>query len=175
MRLIRLVWVTVVALLLLLNDECKLESLQEDGSRTRQEIPRAACCKAIACKCCVCLLVNIFLLSSSAFLSQEILDQWFSKWEESFPWGDFEGQEAIKPKGEIGGKQHKGGKNAQPLFNHWVNFNSLLLWYVSFLQILIYYDIHWSLLLKQLSFKFLLWIVCVSGYSVEYFHRETLF
>jgi len=25
------------------------------------------------------------------------------------------GKGAIKPKGEIGGKQHKGGKNAQPL------------------------------------------------------------
>jgi len=24
---------------------------------------------------------------------------------------------AIKPKGKIGGKQHKGGKNAQPLIN----------------------------------------------------------
>jgi len=32
--------VTAVTLLLLLNDECKLESLQEDGSRTRQEIPQ---------------------------------------------------------------------------------------------------------------------------------------
>jgi len=25
------------------------------------------------------------------------------------------GKGAIKPKGEIGGKQHKGGKNAEPL------------------------------------------------------------
>jgi len=47
----------------------KLESLQEDGSRIRQEIPRTACCKARACNCCMCLLVNIFVLSSSAFLS----------------------------------------------------------------------------------------------------------
>jgi len=29
--------------------------------------------------------------------------------------GDFERQGAIKPKGEIGAKQHKGDKNAQPL------------------------------------------------------------
>jgi len=35
LRLIRLVWVNAVSLLLLLNDECKLKSLQEDGSRTR--------------------------------------------------------------------------------------------------------------------------------------------
>jgi len=27
------------------------------------------------------------------------------------------GKGAIKPKGEIGGKQHKRGKNVQPLFN----------------------------------------------------------
>jgi len=27
------------------------------------------------------------------------------------------GKGAIKPKGEIGGKQHKGSKNAQPLIN----------------------------------------------------------
>jgi len=38
-------------LIILLNDECKLESLQEDGNRTRQEIPKAACCKARPCKC----------------------------------------------------------------------------------------------------------------------------
>jgi len=40
LRLIRLVVFTAVTLLLLLNDECKLESLQEDGSRTGQEIPQ---------------------------------------------------------------------------------------------------------------------------------------
>jgi len=45
MRLIRLLLVIAVTLLLLLNDECKLESLQEDGSRTRQEIPQTACYK----------------------------------------------------------------------------------------------------------------------------------
>ena len=50
---------------------------------------------------------------------------------------------AIKPKGEIR------GENAQLLINHLVNFNSLLLWNFSFLQIFIYYDIFWSLLLKQ--------------------------
>jgi len=37
-------------LLLLLNDENKLESSQEDG-RTRQEIPQTACCKTRACNC----------------------------------------------------------------------------------------------------------------------------
>ena len=40
LRSIRLVWVTVVALQTLLNDKYKLESLQGDGSRTRQEIPQ---------------------------------------------------------------------------------------------------------------------------------------
>jgi len=49
LRLIHLVLVTAVTKQLLLNDECKLESLQEDGSRTRQEIPETACCKARAC------------------------------------------------------------------------------------------------------------------------------
>jgi len=39
---IRLVWVTVVALQTLLNDTYKLESLQGDGSRTRQEITQTA-------------------------------------------------------------------------------------------------------------------------------------
>jgi len=51
LRSIRLVWVTAVALQLLLNDKYKLESLQEDGSRTRQEIPQTASCKARACSC----------------------------------------------------------------------------------------------------------------------------
>ena len=51
LRLIRLMVVTAVTLLLLLNDEHKLESLQEDGSRTRQEIPQIACCKARTCNC----------------------------------------------------------------------------------------------------------------------------
>jgi len=41
-----------VALQLLLNDKYKLESLQEDGSRTRQKIPQTAGCKARACNCC---------------------------------------------------------------------------------------------------------------------------
>jgi len=52
LRSIRLVWVTAVALQLLLNDKYKLESLQEDGSRTRQEIPQTAGCQATACNCC---------------------------------------------------------------------------------------------------------------------------
>jgi len=37
-----LVWVTAVALQTLLNDKYKLESLQGDGSRTRQAIPQTA-------------------------------------------------------------------------------------------------------------------------------------
>jgi len=48
-----LVWVTAVALQLLLNDKYKLESLQEDGSRTRQENRQTAGCKAGACNCCI--------------------------------------------------------------------------------------------------------------------------
>jgi len=44
--------------------------------------------------------------------------------------GDFKGQG-----GDMGEEQHKGGENAQPLIDHWVNFSSLLLWFVSFLQI----------------------------------------
>ena len=43
---------TVVALKILLNDKYKLESLQGDGSRTRQEIPQTDGCKARACNCC---------------------------------------------------------------------------------------------------------------------------
>jgi len=35
----------------LLNDKYKLESLQGDGSRTRQEIPQTAGCKARASNC----------------------------------------------------------------------------------------------------------------------------
>ena len=52
LRSIRLVWITVVALQILLNDKYKLASLQGDGSRTRQEIPHTADCKARACNCC---------------------------------------------------------------------------------------------------------------------------
>jgi len=40
LRFIRLVVFTAVTLLLLLNDECKHEPLEEDGSRTMQEIPQ---------------------------------------------------------------------------------------------------------------------------------------
>ena len=39
LRLIHLVVFTAVTLLLLLNEECKPEPLQEGGSRTRQDIP----------------------------------------------------------------------------------------------------------------------------------------
>jgi len=53
LRSIRLVWVNAVALQKLLNDKYKLKSLQRDGSRTRQEIPQTAGCKARACNCCV--------------------------------------------------------------------------------------------------------------------------
>jgi len=43
----------------------------------------------------------------------------------------------------------------------------------TFLEILIYYDIRWSLFyFINLSVKFLLWIVCVSDYSVDYFHKN---
>jgi len=41
-----------MALQKLLNDKSKLESLQGDESRTRQEIPQTAGCKARACNCC---------------------------------------------------------------------------------------------------------------------------
>jgi len=51
LRSIRLVWVTAVALQLLLNYKYMLESLQGDGSRTRQEIPQTASYKARACNC----------------------------------------------------------------------------------------------------------------------------
>ena len=52
LRSMRLVCVTVVSLQTLLNDKYKLESLQGDGSRTRQEIPQTASCKARACIYC---------------------------------------------------------------------------------------------------------------------------
>jgi len=53
-----------------------------------------------------------------------------------------------------GANKHHGGENAQPLIDDWVNFSILLLWRVSSLQILIYYDNLWRLLLKQ----FICWI-----------------
>jgi len=46
-------------------------------------------------------------------------------------------------------KQRQGGEKAQPVIDHWVNFRSLILWLVSFLQILIYSDNHLRLLLQQ--------------------------
>ena len=45
--------------------------------------------------------------------------------------GDFDRQ---------GAKHHKGIENAQPIIDHWVNSRILLLWLVSFLQILTYHD-----------------------------------
>ena len=54
----------------------------------------------------------------------------------------------------MGRKKHQGGENAQPLIDDWVNFRIQLLWLVSSLQILIYYDNRWRLLLKQ----FICWI-----------------
>jgi len=64
----------------------------------------------------------------------------------------------IVPLGAIvmgkGAKKHQRGENAQPLIDHWVNLSILLLWLISSLQILIYYDNRWRLLLKQ----FICWI-----------------
>ena len=56
---------------------------------------------------------------------------------------------AKKTKGDRGAKQHKGSENAQALIDYWVYFSNLILWLVSFLQILIYYANRWRLLLKQ--------------------------
>jgi len=61
LRSIRLVWVTVVAWQTLLYDTYKLESLQEDGSRTRQEIPQTAGWKAQGCFCCAYLVSYLLL------------------------------------------------------------------------------------------------------------------
>jgi len=76
--------------------------------------------------------------------------------------GDFDGQEGEKNKwGDRGAKKHKGGESAQRLIDRWVNFSSLLLWIVSFLQISIYYDNCWRLLLKQfISWLFTLVCLC---------------
>jgi len=42
------------------------------------------------------------------------------------------------------------------------------------LQILIYYDNRWRLLLKAIyPLNFVLWIVYVPGYSVDYFHKNS--
>jgi len=56
LRLICLVWVTAVTLLLLLNDGCKLESLQDDG-RTEQEIPQTP--GTVAHKARACFVVSL--------------------------------------------------------------------------------------------------------------------
>jgi len=71
LRLIRLVVVTAVTLLLLLNDTYKLESLQEDGSRTRQEIPETAGSKARACNCCILYNFMHFFILKLTNLSTE--------------------------------------------------------------------------------------------------------
>jgi len=59
------------------------------------------------------------------------------------------GKGAKKTKGAIGGRNNtKGAK----MLDHWVNFSSLLLWLVRFLQMLIYYDNRLRLLLKLFIF-----------------------
>jgi len=67
-----------------------------------------------------------------------------------------DGQGGEKTKEAIGGKKHQGGENAQLLVDDWVNFSILLLWHERSLQILIYYDNRWRLLLKQFLLNFTL-------------------
>ena len=84
------------------------------------------------------------------------------------------GKGAKKTKREIGGKkQHKGSENAEQLIHRSVDFSILLLWLVSFLQLLICYDNCWRFFLKQLPVQFLLWIVYARGCSVDYFHKNS--
>ena len=72
---------------------------------------------------------------------ENLLEQCFSKWVESPPWGRFWWARGRKnQRGRYGGEKHQGGENAQPLIDHWVNFSILVLWLVSCLQILIYYE-----------------------------------
>ena len=52
------------------------------------------------------------------------LHQCFSKWAESSPRGQFWWARVEKTKG---GEKHRGGENAQPLIDDWVNFSVLLL------------------------------------------------
>jgi len=113
---------------------------------------------------------DLVLMPDSPNFLTIVLRQCFSKWAESPPWGDFEWQGGDKSKGgNRGAKQHKGGENAQPIIDQWVNFSSLILWLVSFWQILFYYDIIFGgCCCSNLSVKFLLWIVYVPGYSVDY-------
>jgi len=59
---------------------------------------------------------HIFVIFLSLFVIRNFRSV-VLKVSESHPWGDFEDKEAIKPKGEIGGKQKKRGKNVQPLIN----------------------------------------------------------
>ena len=87
-------WLAWCGSLLWLNYYCwmmsaSLNHCKKIGARTRQEIPHAACCIARACNCSICWLVNTFLLSFSVFLLKEILEQWFSNWAVSPPWGQF--------------------------------------------------------------------------------------
>jgi len=90
-----------------------------------------------------------------------VLNQCFSKWGESPPWGRF---------WWVRGRKKQRGRKCSPLIDHWVNVSSLLLWLVSFLQIIIYYDNNrWRLLISNLSVEFVLWIVYVFGCSVDYF------
>ena len=99
----------------------------------------------------------------------QLVKQCFSKWAESPPWGRVLMVTVRKiQRGRQGAKQHKGGENAQPLIDHWVNFSSLILWPVSFLQFVYYDIIVGDCCNSNLSVKFLLWIVCVPGYSVDY-------
>jgi len=56
-----------VALQTLLNDKYKLESLQGDGSRTRQAIPQNARLKARACNCILTPSANLALGPESGF------------------------------------------------------------------------------------------------------------
>jgi len=104
------VWVTVVTLLLLLNDECKLGALQEDGSRTRQEIPQTACCKARACNCCICLLVSILYYLPPLFVIRNFRSVVLKVFGITPLEAILRGKGAIKPKGEIGGNNTKGEK-----------------------------------------------------------------
>ena len=48
---------------------------------------------------------------------------------------DFEWQGGEKNKGgNKGSKQYKMGEIAQPQIDHWINFSSLILWLVSFME-----------------------------------------
>jgi len=63
------------------------------------------------------------------------------------------GKGAKKTKGAIGDETTQRGQKCSPRIDHWVNLSSLILWLVSFLQILICYDNRWRLLLNQFICK----------------------